>query len=90
MLAGNDEFEFKLSEEEALRQKLHSMTMAEVDRDLAEISTEVMFLQEQVKCDFKSYSPEDLTYAYEKIAHLKRTVEILTIKMSRMNEKRIG
>ena len=89
-MAGNDEFEFRLSEEETLRQKLQSMTLAEIDTILAEISTETMFLQEQVKCDFKSYSPEDLTYANEKIAHLKRTVEILTIKITRMNEKRIG
>jgi hypothetical protein len=60
-----------------------NLSSEEIDRDLAEVLTEIEFLKEQVKYDFKSYSQKDLNRANEKISQLMKSAEILKIELSR-------
>jgi hypothetical protein len=65
----------------SLQEIVPSLSSAELDRDLTEISNDVSFLQEQLRTDLASYTPKQLQAAYEKIYQLKQRSEILTIEL---------
>ena len=58
-------------------------TMAELDRDLAEITNEIQFLEDQLQCDLGSYSPEQLMRGREKIADFKKKAESIQVELER-------
>ena len=58
-----------------------SLSTAELDLDLAEISNNVLFLEEQLQADLASYTPEQLEAAYAKISQLKQRSEILGMEL---------
>jgi len=80
--------EEKLRKEiESFRADSSTLTTGELDRELAEFSNEIQFLEEQVGADFDSYQPAQLERAKEKIARFKKKAEILEMEISRRNSK---
>lgn len=76
----------KLTQElQVLQAEVHRLPSEDIDRDLAELSHEIDFLDEQVRVDLESYSPEQLTRASGKIAHLRQKAEILRIELDGRN-----
>ena len=57
-----------------------------LDRDLAEFSIEIQFLEDQIRLDIERYSADELTRAYSKISHFKRRAEIFKIELDRRNQ----
>jgi hypothetical protein len=72
-----------MRKENDMKNIARNLSSEEIDRDLAEVLTEIEFLKEQVKYDFKSYSQKDLKRANEKISQLMRSAEILKIELDR-------
>jgi hypothetical protein len=64
----------------------YPLAQDDLERDIAEITNELVFLEVQVKADLTSYSSQDLSYAYEKIPYFKLKLEILKFENSRMKE----
>jgi hypothetical protein len=73
---------------QTLQAEIQNLPLENIDRDLAELSHEIEFLEAQVEVDLGSYSPEQLARAYGKIAHLKRRAEILKIELNTRNSKK--
>ena len=67
----------------SLRERAQTLSSTELDRDLAELSIEIAFLENQVQADLGSYSSEDLELAYEKISHFRQRAEILRVELSK-------
>ena len=65
----------------------HSMnskaTFEELDRDYAEITMDIQFLEDQVRCELERYSPEALTAAKEKINGLKKKAETIQSELEK-------
>jgi len=76
------------AEMDLYRTKTGRLSTEELDRDFAEISAEVDFLEEQVRCDFGSYSPKVLMMAREKISLYKKKAEILKIELGKRRNTR--
>ena len=53
------------------------LSAEELDRDFAEVSLEIEFLEAQVQSELESYSPVALKHAENKILVLKRKAENL-------------
>jgi len=53
------------------------LSMEIVDRDLAEVSRDISFVDEQLKTDLQGYSTEELRRAFEKVSALKRKRDLL-------------
>jgi len=68
-----------------LQAEAHELSSDNLDRDLAELSHEIEFLDEQVRVDIESYSPEQLAEAWGKIAYLKQRADILKVELDRRN-----
>jgi hypothetical protein len=62
---------------------LRVLSFQELDRDIAEISIEIRFMEEQMKTDFARYSPEDTLRASEKISLLTKKAEIMKIELEK-------
>jgi len=78
----------KLNQElELLQARVRNLSSITLDRDLAEVSLEVNFLEEQVRADFGSYSPVALLRAKEKISLFNQKAEILNIELRRRTSK---
>jgi len=58
-------------------------TTEELDRDLAEITNDIQFLEEQLECDLASYSLEQLTKAQEKVAGFKKKADLIRVELER-------
>jgi len=71
----------------SLQEKARTLSDDLLDRDIAEISTEIDFLEEQVRVDLRSYSPKSLEEAHRRIAHFKQRAEILKIELARRSSK---
>jgi len=70
----SDTFEFQ--------KKARSLTVEELDRDVAELSNDVKFLESQLQADLTSYSSAELAIAQRKIANRKRRLEILEAELT--------
>jgi hypothetical protein len=55
----------------------------ELERDFAEVSMDILFLEAQITADLGSYFPKELEKANGKIACVKQRAEILKIELSR-------
>ena len=66
----------------ALQKKAQTLTVEELNRDVAELSNDINFLESQVQADLTSYSSEELTIALRKIAYRKRKLEILEAELT--------
>ena len=73
----------ELSIENELKIRVRNLSMGEIDRELAEISLEISFLEEQVESDLEGYSTLDLERGREKISILKRRSQIYQIELER-------
>jgi len=71
----------------ALQRKAKTLTKEELDRDLAEISGDIHFLERQIEADLNSYSSNELLVARGRIAHLKRMAELLEAELVLRNKK---
>ena len=71
----------------ALQRKAKTLTKEELDRDLAEISGDIHFLERQIEADLNSYSSNELSVARGRIAHLKRMAELLEAELVLRNKK---
>jgi hypothetical protein len=69
--------------ENELKIRVRNLSMGEIDRELAEISLEISFLEEQVESDLEGYSKLDLDRGREKISILKRRSQIYQIELER-------
>jgi RNA recognition motif-containing protein len=70
------------SAEDFLR-TLWVLSFQELDRDIAEISTEIRFTEEQMKTDFARYSPENTSRVSEKVSVLRKKAEIMKIELEK-------
>lgn len=61
----------------SLRLKVHIQSLDELDRDFAEITNDITFLESQVECDLGSYTSEQLAAFYKRISRMKKKAEIL-------------
>jgi len=68
-----------------LQRKAQTLTKDELDRDLAELSNDIDFLERQIRADLASYSPEELSAAHRMIACINQKVEILKIELAKRN-----
>jgi len=66
----------------ALRKKAQGLPIQELDRDVAELSNDIKFLESQLKEDLISYSSEELSIAHRKIANYKLKLEILEAEIT--------
>jgi len=66
----------------ALRKKAQGLPIQELDRDVAELSNDIKFLESQLKEDLASYSSEELSIAHRKIANYKLKLEILEAEIT--------
>jgi hypothetical protein len=66
---------------ELLQAEIHGISTEALDRDIAEFSIDVRFLESQVQADFPYYSPENLEKAKKKIHHIRQKIEILKIEL---------
>ena len=62
---------------------VQTLTKEELDRDIAELGNEIIFLEQQVHVDLKSYSPSELKAANRKVAGNKRKLEMLKKELAR-------
>jgi len=60
-------------------QKLRNLSKGQIEQDLAELELDVLFLEEQLRAEFGSYSPGDRLSGYGKVAYLELKIEILKI-----------
>lgn len=78
--------EDKLDQELAsLREKAQKLPPQLLDRDLAEVSIEIQFLEAQIRADPDSYTADQLARAHTKIARFKKRAEILKTELDRKN-----
>jgi len=73
----------EMLEEKEAEGKVRKLPLEELDRDYAEISSEIEFLEEQLRCDIGGYTPEALGEAKEKIAHFRKKAKFLEIELER-------
>lgn len=76
------------SEEIKVNAAIRNLSLEELDRDLAEIACEIDFLEAQLSCDLRSYSPEALMEAREKISRFKKRAQILDIELGKRKNSR--
>jgi hypothetical protein len=69
-----------------LQEKVHNLPSQLLDRDLAEVSIEIQFLEDQVKADIEHYSAEELKRAKAKILRFKKRADILKTESDRRNQ----
>jgi hypothetical protein len=67
----------------SLQAKVQNLPSDQLDREFAELSVEISFLQDQIQADVGSYGTDDLAKAQEKINHYKRRSEIIKIELDR-------
>jgi len=73
-----------LSSQETLsrfREKAKTFPVEVLDRDLAELSGDIQFLDAQIDVDLGSYKPEQLEKAIEKTTLLKLKAEIIVLEL---------
>ncbi|MFI5420272.1 MAG: hypothetical protein ACHQ1H_04840 [Nitrososphaerales archaeon] len=75
----------RLAAENEAKKKARDLSTEEIDRELAELSFDIGFLEEQVKHDMESYSTKGLKDAHDKIAVLKRKAQIFEMELRRKN-----
>jgi hypothetical protein len=73
----------RLAAENEAKKKVRDLSTEEIDRELAELSFDIGFLEEQVKYDMESYSTKGLKDAHDKIAVLKRKARIFETELRR-------
>jgi len=84
----NSNPEDKLNQDlKSLQAELPELPSERIDRELAEVSHEIEFLESQVIADIGSYSPEELKRANEKISHFKQRAEIFRIQLNLRSSK---
>jgi t-SNARE complex subunit (syntaxin) len=66
-----------------MKNQVRNLTKGELDREIAELSNDVDFLESQVQADLKSYSSEELETANRKIAGVKRKLEFFKKELAR-------
>jgi hypothetical protein len=69
-----------------LQEKVHNLPSRLLDRDLAEVSIEIQFLEDQVKADIEYYSTQELKRAKAKISRFKKRADILKTESDRRNQ----
>jgi hypothetical protein len=69
-----------------LQEKVHNLPSQLLDRDLAEVSIEIQFLEDQVKADIEHYSTGELKRAKAKISRFKKRADILKTESDRRNQ----
>jgi len=79
----SEDDEKKLS---SFSKKVSKLSLAELDRDLAETRIDIDFLESQIKADFGSYSPQDLQRARTRILFSKRKAEIVEKELAKKNK----
>jgi len=79
----DDNFDLELR---SLRKEVQNSSTEILDRDLAEISSEIQFLEDQVRNDIERYSLDEKKKAYSKISYFKRRAEIFKIELDRRNQ----
>jgi hypothetical protein len=71
---GKDEFEkFEL--------EILGLMTNDLERDYVELSSEIDFLEAQIKIDTESYSPSQLQIANDKVDHYKKRAQAIKIKL---------
>jgi len=70
----------------SLRREVVNLSPRVLDRDLAENSIEIQFLEDQIRLDVGSYSADELRKANSKVSRLKRRAEIFKIELERRNQ----
>jgi MEDS: MEthanogen/methylotroph, DcmR Sensory domain len=67
----------------ALEKRIKTLSKEELDREIAELSNDLNFLESQVQADFESYSSDALIASSRKIADIKRKLELHKIELAR-------
>jgi hypothetical protein len=62
---------------EKLRMEILELSTSELDRELAEVKNDLIFLEAQISNDLESYSPEQLEKARARIHHFKKKCGII-------------
>jgi len=78
------------SELRSLHARVLTLPTDVIDRDLAEISHEISFLEAQVSADPGSYSEAGLKMAGARISRFKRKSEILKAELARRGSSNDG
>jgi len=79
----NFSIDSQMSKEKNRNTEVSSLSSEEIDLELAEVSFEKSFLEEQVECDLENYPPEAILKAQEKISQFKSRAETLRIELDR-------
>ena len=74
----------------SLRRKVTELPSEELDREVAEASMEIEFLEAQMKMESALFSPEDLKRATSKVLHYKRRAEIFKVELGKRNQPALG
>lgn len=63
------------------------LSTEDLDRDFAELSSDIQFLDAQIASDLETYSTEELERAIAKTALLKLKAEIIVLEMKKRRER---
>jgi len=66
--------------------KISKLSSPQLDRDLAELKIDINFLEEQVKADPRSYSPQEFRRSQTRILFLKSKAQLIEKELDKKNE----
>jgi len=69
------------------RQKAKALSVESLDKDLAELSYDIQFLDAQLNADLQSYAPVELARATEKISLLRQKAEIIVLELDKKRQR---
>lgn len=75
------------SKDELIDSDVRDLSFEALDRDLAEISIDVKFLQEQLAVDRNGYSSPDLNDAERKISQFQKRAEMLGLELEKRKKE---
>jgi len=81
-VSGSGESEF-----EEFANVIKALPAEELDRDTAEMLSEIEFLEAQIDADKENYSPDDLESALEKLSLMKRKADLLKNECERKGKE---
>jgi len=68
---------------------IQALSLEELDRDYAEICSEIDFLEAQLRFDPECSTPDDLEYARRKISEFKKRRDWLRIELEKRQKSPI-
>ena len=71
-----------------LHERARNLSSDELDRELADLSNEVEFLEKQLECDIGSYTTQALERANQKVSKFKLRAEILKVELDWRSPKK--